>query len=174
MRQQPNHRRAAGPSVLVVAAAADGRRLAALLGEAGIAAVRAGGRRAPCAAAQGRYDLAVVAAPAVAALRRRRPDLDILCIDEAALAAPRRLIGRVRERLGAGEALQRRAECVIAEAKLACLYRRRDGALADGAEETARELAREIDETLALRDRLRCRPDPSIAFAGNPELRRGS
>jgi hypothetical protein len=137
------------PGVLVVDGdAGNRRRIAALLGEAGIGVTAvADGAAARAAMAWDRFDLAVVDVSAKADAAGL--DLAIVPFDRG---EPRRFVGQVRDRLLLGaedEADAGAAETCIAAAKLACLGRRRDAARAAGAAVLAAALAREIAETAA-------------------------
>jgi|GEM_PF-2881465 len=166
------------PSVLVVEAdRASNGRIATILREAGVRVTTTpDGGAALAALARRSFDLAIVTTSLVEALggvelvkaaRRRQPGLEILFMAEIATEAgaerpldARRFLGRVRERLGCGRdphpdpRHRRDAEFGIAEAKLACLHRRRKAARAAGAGGLEHDLAREIDETIAERQML--------------------
>jgi len=142
------------PGVLVVEGDADSRRrIAALLGEAGIGVTAvADGAAALTAMSRRRFDLAVLGAGSATDLSARFGGraLEIGPVDEG---EPRRFLGRVRDRLldgGESESGAGEAELCIAAAKLACLDRRQRAARTAGATELVESLAREIAETVAL------------------------
>jgi hypothetical protein len=151
------------PGVLVVDGdAGNRRRIASLLGEAGIGVTAvANGAAALAAMSRGRFDLAVVGAGSAGlidadgiARSARLGALEIGAPDED---EPRRFVGRVRDRLldaGESDGNADAAEWCIAAAKLACLDRRQSVAREAGAAELVGSLAREIAETAALRQTL--------------------
>jgi DNA-binding NtrC family response regulator len=148
------------PGVLVVDGdAGHRRRIAALLGEAGIGVTAvADGAAALAAMSRDRFDLAVIGAGlmgaegAVLSARLGRLALEIGPQDDG---EPRRFVGRVRDRLLDAEEFDgNAAESCIAAAKLACLDQRQSAARAAGATELVESLAREIAETVALRQTL--------------------
>lgn len=140
------------PGVLVVDDdAASRRRIAVLLGEAGIGVTAvADGAAARAALSRCRFDLAIVADGIVGADFTGR--LGAIEIAPADRGEPRRLIGRVRDRLVGDDAEigGAEAEVCIAAAKLACLDRRQNAARREGASDLVASLAREIAETAAL------------------------
>jgi CheY-like chemotaxis protein len=134
--------------VLVVEGKAeDRRRIAALLGEAGIRVTAvADGAAALVALSSERFELAVVGASA--RFDGAGLGLAVVPFDRG---EPRRSIGRVREGLlGAEFAEADEAERWITAAKIACLEQRQHAAYRDGATDLAASLAREIAETTAL------------------------
>ncbi len=159
------------PKVLVIEHdCVDSKRIAAMLEEAGIAAIAVPDWAAALAAAsRGRYELAIAATSPPDA--RRRPGLDLLLLSEAGIAEPvaaartpyprdpRRFLGRVRERLLCGRPRQpgdeAAAEFAVASAKLACLHHRRRAAHHAGSRRLAEELRHEIAETALCRRALR-------------------
>jgi|HubBroStandDraft_2_1064218.scaffolds.fasta_scaffold338375_1 CheY-like chemotaxis protein len=136
------------PGVLVVdGEAGNRRRIAVLLGEAGIGVTAvADGAAALAALARGRFDLAV----ADPSLRLDAASLG-LAIVAADCRDPRRFVGRVRDRLLGAEddAEAGEAERCIAAAKLACLDQRQHAARRAGSTGLVAALAREIAETVA-------------------------
>jgi len=149
--------RRARPGVLVVDGdAGNRRRIAALLGEAGIGvSAVADGDAALVAMSRHRFDLAVVGTgiDLTAGFAAGTLAFEVAPFDPG---EPRRFVGRVRDRL-LGEALPAdteddagKAELCIAAAKLACLDRRQNAARLAGAAELVASLAREIAETAAL------------------------
>lgn len=163
------------PTILVVDNDRDERAaIAAALREAGFGvAAAARDRGATAALERKRFAAAIIALPDggvefLRRARRRQPGLQALIILEPAAMRsvdageafvarpidPRQLLSRIfelvlrepEERLPHGNA----AEFGIAAAKLACLYRRRAAAAADGASRLARDLTRQIGETQAL------------------------
>lgn len=138
------------PGVLVVDGDAEKRRrVATLLGEAGIPVIAvADSASALAAMSLCRFELAVADGLDVAA-RLRAAGLAVMPADHG---EPRRFVGRVRDRLlgAAGDGDADVAERYIAVAKVACLGQRQHAARDAGAAELVAALAREIVETRAL------------------------